>query len=100
MNDEHHVYHITPFKTYIKVFAVLLFLTAITVWVATVDFGALNALIAFGIATAKAALVIFYFMHMKYDTVVNRIVLGSGFVLLFLLFLFCAIDIATRVKVV
>ncbi len=91
-----HVYHITPFKTYIMVFLALIVLTVLTVWVAQVDFGAFNALVAFGIATVKALLVVMWFMHLKFDNNMNRAVLGVALFFLFLLYLIVAIDIATR----
>ena len=71
----------------------------ITVAVAQVDFGALNTLIAYGIATVKAFLVMAYFMHLKFDSLAHRVVVGSALFFLLLLFILCAIDIATRIPV-
>ncbi len=99
MSEHHDVYHLTPFKTYMVVFLSLLVLTVLTVWVATVDFGAANAFIAFGIATVKAMLVLLYFMHLKYEVTTNRVIMASGFFFLALLFIFVLIDIVTRVPV-
>ena len=66
MSHNEDVYHVTPFSTYIRVFLILVVLTVLTVAVAQVDFGALNTLIAYGIATVKAFLVMAYFMHLKF----------------------------------
>ncbi len=99
MSDHHDVYHVTPFKTYMGVFVSLLVLTILTVWVATIDFGALNAFVAFGIATVKAGLVLLYFMHLKYEVMANRVIMASGFFFLALLFIFVLIDIVSRVPV-
>ena len=97
--DHHDVYHVTPFATYMKVFGALLILTVLTVWVATIDFGSMNAFIAFGIATVKAGLVLLFFMHLKYEDNINRTIMASGFFFLALLFIFAIIDLITRVPV-
>ncbi|PKA02472.1 cytochrome C oxidase subunit IV family protein, partial [Leptospira ellisii] len=68
-------------------------------WVAGIDFGAMNVIIAMAVATVKASLVLGYFMHLKYDTVLNRVIFGSGLFFLLLLFGFSAADIYTRFKV-
>ena len=89
--------HIVPFKTYLSVLVALLFLTVITVAVAQVDFGAWNALIAMFIASVKGALVLLYFMHLKYDDKLYWVIFGSGVFFVILLFLLTKIDIITRV---
>jgi caa(3)-type oxidase subunit IV len=57
-HEKYHSHHIIPFNTYVAVFATLIFLTIVTVGVATpvtgVDFGILNTFIAMLIATVKA----------------------------------------------
>lgn len=93
------VYHVTPFNTYMKVFATLIVLTVVTVAVSRFDFGWANALIAFGVASVKAYFVLAFFMHLKTDSILNRVVMASGFFFLLLLYVICAIDIATRIPV-
>lgn len=90
-------HHVLPLKTYLTVFVALLFLTALTVWVAQIDFGSLNAFIAMAVASVKACLVALYFMHLKYDEKTNAICLLAGFFFLIVMFLFIAIDSASRV---
>lgn len=99
MSENQDVYHITPFRTYIRVFLILVVLTVLTVAVAQVDFGPLNALIAFAIATVKALYVMGYFMHLKFDSIANRVIVGTSLFFLFVLFAICAIDFATRIPV-
>jgi cytochrome c oxidase subunit IV len=41
--------------------------TAVTVWAAFQNFGSFNIVIALGIATVKATLVVLYFMHARYS---------------------------------
>ena len=92
-SGEHHV---TPFKTYITVFASLFVLTIITVAISRVDLGALNMVVAMGVASVKAAIVVLWFMHQKYESNLNRVVFASGFFFLLLMFAFSAADIFTR----
>jgi len=56
-----------PYGTYFLVWATLLVLTALTVAVAGFDLGPLNVLAALTIASCKTALVLYVFMHLKYD---------------------------------
>lgn len=55
----------------------LLALTVVTVWVAGIDLGFWNVVVAMAVATVKAALVVLIFMHLKYENWVFK-----GFVLL------------------
>lgn len=89
--------HVTPFSTYAKVAAALFALTILTVVAHQMHLGAFAAPVAFLIATVKATLVMLWFMHLKDDNYTNRVIFGSAFFFLFLLYLFCATDIATRV---
>ncbi|EMO03869.1 caa(3)-type oxidase, subunit IV [Leptospira interrogans serovar Icterohaemorrhagiae str. Verdun HP] len=91
--ESHGSHHVISVKTYSLIFATLIFFTFVTVWVAGIDFGAMNVIIAMAVATAKASLVLGYFMHLKYDTLMNRVIFGSGFFFLLLLFGFSAADI-------
>lgn len=93
-----HEPHIIPLKTYWTIFAALIGLTIVTVLAARVDFGALNTIIAFGIASVKASLVLGYFMHLKYDNLMNRVIIGSSVLFLLLLWGFCILDIMTRIE--
>ena len=89
--------HTVSFKTYLSVLIALLFLTVVTVAVAQVNFGAWNAFIAMFIASVKGALVLLYFMHLKYDDKLYWVIFGSGVFFVVLLFFLTKIDIITRV---
>ena len=96
-----HDHHIIPFKTYIKVFTALIGLTILTVVTAKgMDLHPFNGAVAFIIAATKAALVMSIFMHLKYDAKSNSIIIFSSFAFVLLLFIFCIIDIYTRIPVV
>ena len=90
----HH--HVSSSAMFFSVLLALLFLTFITVAVAQFDFGSANMLIAMGIASVKASLVIAFFMHVKWDTAINKIVFLSSFLFLSLLFVFTLADLLTR----
>lgn len=95
-HHEHAEHHITPFDVYLKVFAALVFLTVITVWIAQFHFGVLNGFIAMGVATIKATLVAMYFMMLKYDNKLYVVILISAVAFLFLMFGFTLLDYDTR----
>ena len=90
-------HHIIPAKTFLNVLIALLILTIITVAVAQFDFGAFNALIAMGVASIKAALVLMYFMHLKYDDKTYTVLMATSVFFLFVFFFFSQLDIVTRI---
>lgn len=98
MSSNHNEHHITPLSVYLKVAGALFALTILTVTAHQMHLGILAAPVAFLIATVKAALVIMYFMHLKYDTPLNRIIFGCGFFFLLVLFIFSVLDIWTRLQ--
>jgi cytochrome c oxidase subunit 4 len=59
--------HIVSPRIYLFIFASLMAGTGITVWAAFQNFGAFNIVIALGIATVKATLVVLFFMHARYS---------------------------------
>ena len=91
-----HSPHVVAGALFFKVLAALLVLTILTVAVSRVDFGSANLFIAMAIAAVKASLVMTFFMHLKWDTAINNIVIISSFLFLSLLFIFTLSDIATR----
>jgi cytochrome c oxidase subunit IV len=83
--SENHA-HAVPLPVLAAVFAALIFMTGLTMAATWYDLGSWNLIIALGIATLKAALVVLYFMHLRYDNPFNAIVLITAllFVALFL----------------
>ena len=94
-HDSEH--HIIPLPVYVKIFGTLIILTVVTVLAARFDFGSMNAVVAFFIATVKASLVLGFFMHLKYDNMMNRVIIFSGIFFLIVLYFFAWMDEATRV---
>ncbi len=88
--------HVVPLRVYVSVFAALMVLTAVTVGVAFMDLGRLNALVAVTIAVIKASLVVLYFMHVRYSGKLIWVFASAGFLWLLILFAFTLGDTLTR----
>jgi cytochrome c oxidase subunit 4 len=87
---------ITSVFTYSLVFLVLIVGTAVTVWIAYFDFGLMNTAIALSVAVAKATLVVWYFMGVRYNTPLTKVVVVSGLVWLVIMFGLGMSDYLTR----
>ena len=81
---------------YATTLIILLILTGITVGAAYIDLGTGNIVVALVIATIKATLVALFFMHLKWDKPVNRIIAISGFLFLGIFLTFDLIDMNAR----
>ena len=66
--------HVVPVPVLLGVFFALIALTIITVEATKIDLGSWNVHLAMAIATIKGALVLLYFMHLRYDRPVNALV--------------------------
>lgn len=88
--------HANALKTYFMIYFVLMVLLVVTVAVAFIDLGFLNLPVAMLIATVKAALVVWFFMHCDQASVMIRFCVGASLVGLFLVFLFTFSDYLTR----
>lgn len=88
--------HIVPRRVYYMVFATLVLLTLITVDVAFYDLGILSIYVALTIATCKALLVIFYFMHVRYSSPLTWVFALAGFLWLIILIVLIMSDYLTR----
>jgi len=78
------------------IFGSLMLLTALTVWAAFQDFGAMDLPVALAIALVKATLVVLFFMHVKYSSKLVMLTAATGFLFLVFLFAFPFADITTR----
>jgi len=88
--------HIVSRGIYYAVFAALLVMTTITVLVARIDLGPLNAVVALVIAVFKATLVVLFFMHVRYSSRLTRVVVASGMLWLVIMIAFMMSDYLTR----
>jgi cytochrome c oxidase subunit 4 len=83
-------------KTYLLVWALLFILLALTVWAAHIHLGWLNPAVAVAIAVTKAAIIILFFMHVRYSSKVVWVFVGAGFFWLGILFVLALGDYFTR----
>lgn len=88
--------HSTSPRVYILTFLALMVLTAATVWVATIDLGWANDVVAMAIAVTKALLVLWFFMHLRYSTRVTVLTAVAGFFWLAILIFLTLNDYLTR----
>ena len=88
--------HIDSVKTYVLVFAALIFATVATTAVAFVDLGPFSVVVALVIAVCKMLLVALFFMHVRHSSKLTRLVLLGGLMWLGILILMTLTDFSTR----
>jgi cytochrome c oxidase subunit IV len=88
--------HVSSIKLYVGIFLTLMALTAITILVAYVNLGPWNKIVALGIASFKATLVVLYFMHVKYASRMTKLIVVSGFFFLMILLTLTMADYGSR----
>lgn len=88
--------HILPFALLTRIWLALMVLTGVTVGVTSFDFGYLNVLVAMTVASTKALLVIFFFMHLKYENRMLGVFVLLVFVILAIFIGFTFFDVAMR----
>jgi cytochrome c oxidase subunit 4 len=93
---KHEEHHIVSYATNIQIWLVLLVLTILTVVMAFVNAGDMNVVIALGIATVKATLVVTVFMHVMYDPPIVRWFLASCATIFFVVFALMATEYMNR----
>jgi len=72
--------HITSIKTYVLVYIALMALLVLTVWLAFLPLGKFEALPAYLIGALKAILVITFFMEVRVQPKIVRLLACIGFV--------------------
>jgi cytochrome c oxidase subunit IV len=91
--DEHHGFsHPMPVWQLLAVFFALIALTGLTVYQSTFELGNLELALTMVIATAKASLVILFFMHMLHDKPLNAIIFLGSFIFVALFLGFTLMD--------
>ena len=88
--------HISSVKLYVAIFMTLMALTAITIMVAYINLGPWNKVVALGIASFKATLVVLYFMHVKYASRMTKLIVVTGFFFLAILLAETMVDYGSR----
>lgn len=88
--------HITEYKVLGKILIILMFCTLLTISVTSFHLGALTVTVALLIAGFKSFLVLSYFMHLKYESLLLRILVSMVFVLFIVIVLITFIDYSYR----
>lgn len=97
MNNSHSADHVFNPRGPIIVFFALIVLTVLTVLLSGIDVGNTTALIiAMGVASAKASLVLYYFMHLNHEPLIFKLFVALAFVTLATLFILTFSDYAFR----
>lgn len=94
-HEHHHEGpHVVPVWLLAAVLAILLVLTVVTVLVTYVDLGPANIFVALGIAVVKTAFVVLYFMHLRWDSPFNSVVMLAALLFIAIFLSFVMIDSA------
>lgn len=95
--DFHEVHeHVSPISLYNKIIGALFVLTGLTYAVSFADLGPASLTVAMLVATIKAALVIGYFMHLKYDDRYHLFVFAGTILFVSIFFGFTMFDLNAR----
>jgi cytochrome c oxidase subunit 4 len=97
--DDGHVHaHVSSVKFYVGILAILVTFTLLTVAVASIHLGPLNLAVAIIIASAKATLVVMFFMHLKYDNRFNATIVICSLMFIGVFFAYTMNDTDTRAE--
>jgi len=83
-------------RTYVTIWAILTTMTFVTYYVAQIELGAWNIVVALLIAFFKMMLVILFFMNVKAESPLTKLFAGAGFFWMILLLGQFFIDYVSR----
>jgi cytochrome c oxidase subunit 4 len=95
-NPEHAEHHIVQPLEYCYVYGALIVGTILTVIAAKFELGVFNPIVALGIASTKAVIVILFFMHVKYQSTLIKVTVGAGFFTFLVLVTMSLVDYMSR----
>jgi len=85
--------HAVPRRILLGVYGLLLLFTVITVSASKLDLGQFNILVCLLIAVIKGSLVVLYFMHLRWDSPFNGVVLIAALVFVALFIGIATLDV-------
>jgi cytochrome c oxidase subunit 4 len=92
-----HAHHIIPIRTYVVIFGILMGLLVATVIGAYMPLPSwMHLPVAMTIAVAKAALIVMYFMHVRFSNRLTWVFSTAAFFWLLLLLVFTLADYYSR----
>jgi len=89
---KNHEDHITSYSLNLTVLLALLILTTTSVLAVKFHFGAFTVAVALIIASIKAGIVLTYFMHLKFENLLLRLMVGGVFLLFTIVVVITFID--------
>jgi cytochrome c oxidase subunit IV len=93
---EHEKNHISSYFLNGVVLVILLTLTTLTILVTEIHLGPLTVAVALLIASMKGYIVLTYFMHLKYESLFLKLMVGGVFLLFAVVIVITLIDYALR----
>ena len=84
--------HITSYALNLKVLLVLLILTMTSILVIKFHLGAYTVALALILASIKTTIVLTYFMHLKFENLILRLMVGGVFLLFAIIIVITFID--------
>ncbi len=78
---ENGKHHIVPYRTYVVILIALLACTFLSIAITNIELGELTVTGALVLASIKSFLVLTWFMHLKYDKLYIRLMVGLVFAL-------------------
>lgn len=78
---KNHEDHITSYSLNWKVLIVLLMLTTLSILAVKIHVGAFTVALALLLASVKVTIVLAYFMHLKFENLLLRLMVGGVFLL-------------------
>ena len=79
------MHEVPSVRTYVTIWAILTVMTFVTYYVAQIELGAWNIVVALLIAFFKMMLVILFFMNVKAESPLTKLFAGAGFFWMILL---------------
>jgi cytochrome c oxidase subunit 4 len=95
-NENQHHPENTGFGIYILIWLGLISLTVITVSLAGLNLTGLTVITALTIATIKSALVMNYFMHIKYETMIFKVFIAVCIIIFIVMIVLTFFDLTYR----
>ena len=96
MEEKMEKKNVHPFSTYLMIWFGLLVLTGVTVTVAGLNLGQLSVLGVIIIAAVKSTLVVLFFMHIKYEDRIFKLMLGIAVLILVVIMVLTFVDVSFR----
>ena len=94
MSDEKN--HIVPYRVYVIVLVALVALTLLSIGITDIELGKYTVAGALIFAVVKSFLVLTYFMHLKYDKLYIKLMVGFVFAILIVTIIVTFLDYLYR----